>query len=170
MDLIRLKRIYNFWCSMLVLHKLLYVLFTLWHFYAFSGTNLLTRCHGANSLFFAIFVFQKRYIGNILRIGQTLFHETYCKSPPSSPRDRQGPEPLPGTLSERGNITGGLIHHHASLQSDALIRPFCITIFFIIIYRYSLIYFIFRDDTYVISSVFTCWWSLGDLLPESGFC
>jgi hypothetical protein len=26
---IRLKRIYNFWCSMLVLHQLLHVLFTL---------------------------------------------------------------------------------------------------------------------------------------------
>jgi hypothetical protein len=44
--------------------------YSLWHFYAFSGTNLLTRCHSASSLFFAIFVFQKSYTGNILRIGQ----------------------------------------------------------------------------------------------------
>jgi hypothetical protein len=44
--------------------------YTLWHFYAFSGTNLLTRCHSASSLFSAIFVFQKSYIGNILRIGR----------------------------------------------------------------------------------------------------
>jgi hypothetical protein len=29
--------------------------YTLWHFYAFSGTNLLTRCHSASSLFSAIF-------------------------------------------------------------------------------------------------------------------
>jgi hypothetical protein len=43
--------------------------FTLWHFYAFSGTNLLTRCHSASSLFSAVFVFQKSYTGNILRIG-----------------------------------------------------------------------------------------------------
>jgi hypothetical protein len=31
--------------------------YTSWHFYAFSGTNLLTRCHSASSLFFAVFVF-----------------------------------------------------------------------------------------------------------------
>jgi hypothetical protein len=44
--------------------------YTLWHFYAISGTNLLTRCHSASSLFSAVFVFQKSYIGNILGIGR----------------------------------------------------------------------------------------------------
>jgi hypothetical protein len=44
--------------------------YTLWHFYAFSGTNLLTSRHSASSLFSAIFVFQKSYTGNILRIGR----------------------------------------------------------------------------------------------------
>jgi hypothetical protein len=44
--------------------------YTSWRFYAFSGTNLLTRCHSASSLFSAIFVFQKSYTGNILRIGR----------------------------------------------------------------------------------------------------
>jgi hypothetical protein len=44
--------------------------YTSWYFYAFSGTNLLTRCHSVNSLFSAVFVFQKSYIGNILRIGR----------------------------------------------------------------------------------------------------
>jgi hypothetical protein len=29
--------------------------YTSWHIYAFSGTNLLTRCHSASSLFSAIF-------------------------------------------------------------------------------------------------------------------
>jgi hypothetical protein len=43
--------------------------YTLWHFYAFSETNLLTRCHSASSLFSAVFVFQKSYTGNILEIG-----------------------------------------------------------------------------------------------------
>jgi hypothetical protein len=33
--------------------------YTSWHFYAFSETNLLTRCHSASSLFSAVFVFQK---------------------------------------------------------------------------------------------------------------
>jgi hypothetical protein len=44
--------------------------YTSWHFYAFSGTNLLARCHSASSLFSAIFVFQKSYTGNILGIGR----------------------------------------------------------------------------------------------------
>jgi hypothetical protein len=44
--------------------------YTSWHFYAFSRTNLLTRCHGVSSLFSAVFVFQKSYTGNILGIGQ----------------------------------------------------------------------------------------------------
>jgi hypothetical protein len=30
----------------------------------------------------------------------SIFHETYCKPPPSSTRDREGPEALPGTLPE----------------------------------------------------------------------
>jgi hypothetical protein len=29
--------------------------YTLWHFYAFSGTNLLTRCHSASSCFLQFF-------------------------------------------------------------------------------------------------------------------
>jgi hypothetical protein len=33
--------------------------YTSWHFYAFSGTNLLTSRHSASSLFSAVFVFQK---------------------------------------------------------------------------------------------------------------
>jgi hypothetical protein len=68
--LIRLKHIYNFWCSILVYEPFaLCFVYTLWRFYAFFGTNLLTRCHGASSLFFAIFVFQKSYTRNILGIG-----------------------------------------------------------------------------------------------------
>jgi hypothetical protein len=46
------------------------------------------------------------------------FHETYCKPPPSSTRDQEGPEALPGTLPERGIIARGLLHHHACLRSD----------------------------------------------------
>ena len=33
--------------------------YTSWHFYAFSGTNLLTSCHSASSLFSAVFRFWK---------------------------------------------------------------------------------------------------------------
>jgi hypothetical protein len=34
------------------------------------------------------------------------------------PEDREGPEDLPSTLSERGIATGGLLHRHACLRSD----------------------------------------------------
>jgi hypothetical protein len=50
--------------------------------------------------------------------AQTLFQKTYCKPPPSSRQDREGPEALPGTLSERVITTGGLVHHYACLRSD----------------------------------------------------
>jgi hypothetical protein len=50
--------------------------------------------------------------------AQTLFQKTYCKPPPSSTQDREGPEALLGTLPERGITIGGLLHHHACLRSD----------------------------------------------------
>jgi hypothetical protein len=46
------------------------------------------------------------------------FPETHCDPPPSSTRDREGPEALPGTLPERGIATGGLLHRHACLRHD----------------------------------------------------
>jgi hypothetical protein len=68
---IPLKHIYNFLCSMLVYTQFaLCFVYTSWRFYAFSGTNLLTRCHSTSSLFSAIFVFQKIYTRNILGIGR----------------------------------------------------------------------------------------------------
>jgi hypothetical protein len=155
-------------------------------FYAFSGTNLLTRCHSASSLFSAIFVFQKSYTWNILGIGRNKsrtsrnlpklpevqrgdgggatgrphhqgarpspwprrpvvraprptsgaapspiktprrekpkdpinFQETHHDPPPSSTRDREGLEALPGTLPKREIATGGLLHRHACLRRD----------------------------------------------------
>jgi hypothetical protein len=46
------------------------------------------------------------------------FLETHRDPPPSSTRDREGPEALPGTLSERGIATEGLLHRHACLRRD----------------------------------------------------
>jgi hypothetical protein len=34
------------------------------------------------------------------------------------PKDREGPEALPGTLPKRGIATRGLLHHHACLRRD----------------------------------------------------
>jgi hypothetical protein len=50
--------------------------------------------------------------------AQTIFQKTYCKPPPSSMRDREGPEALPSTLPKREITTGGLLHHHACIRSD----------------------------------------------------
>ena len=57
--MIRLQRIHNFLCSMLCYIMLLHVLYAFYIVYAFSGTNLLTRCHSASSLFSAVFGFRK---------------------------------------------------------------------------------------------------------------
>jgi hypothetical protein len=46
------------------------------------------------------------------------FPETHRDLPPSSTRDREGPEALPGTLLEWGITTGGLLHCHACLRRD----------------------------------------------------
>jgi hypothetical protein len=158
-------------------------LYTSWHFYAFSGTNLLTRCHSASSCFLLFLFFRKvtqeifselnktkaevpnyptrrqspkerrtkgrphlvvaratprprhqgcdplvhlltspfclfnPLDGKTLK-AQTLFQKTYCRPPPLSMRDREGPEALPGTLPEWGITTRGLLYHHACLWSD----------------------------------------------------
>jgi hypothetical protein len=46
------------------------------------------------------------------------FPETHRDPPPTSTRDREGPEALPGTLRERGIATRGLLHRHACLRCD----------------------------------------------------
>jgi hypothetical protein len=63
--------------------------YTSWCFYAFSRTNLLMRCHSASSLFSAIFVFQKSYTGNILRIGGNKNQTSYFSSTRRSPKMRR---------------------------------------------------------------------------------
>jgi hypothetical protein len=65
-----------------MLHACLYTIcfvffYTSWRFYAFSRTNLLTRCHSASSLFSVVFVFQKSYTGNILGIGRNKSQNSY---------------------------------------------------------------------------------------------
>jgi hypothetical protein len=46
------------------------------------------------------------------------FLETHRDPPPSSTRDRESTEALPGTLPERGIATGGHLHRHACLRRD----------------------------------------------------
>jgi hypothetical protein len=160
--------------------------YTSWHFYVFSGTNLLTRCHSASSCFLLFLCFRKvtQKIFSELdktkakvpifldtrcstkqrlrgargqphhRVARatpwpchqvvrppgpppdiapppicslrwenpkdpTNFPETYREPPSLSTQNREGPEALLGNLPERGITTGGLLHHHACLWSDA---------------------------------------------------
>jgi hypothetical protein len=84
-----------------MLHACLYticfvVCYTLWHFYAFIGTNLLTRRHSASSLFSAIFVFQKSYTWNILGIGRNKSRTSYFSRTQVEVQSRDGGGPGPG--------------------------------------------------------------------------
>jgi hypothetical protein len=59
-----------------MLHACLYTIcfvfcYTLWCFYAIFWTNPLTRCHSANSLFFAVFVFRKSYTEIFSELDET---------------------------------------------------------------------------------------------------
>jgi hypothetical protein len=75
--------------------------YTSWHFYAFFGTNLLTRCHCAGSLFSVVFVFQKSYIGNILEIGWNKSRTS--RNLPKLPENWKGDGKEPGGgLTTRG--------------------------------------------------------------------
>jgi hypothetical protein len=77
--------------------------YTSWHFYAFSVTNLLTRCHSASALFSAVFVFQKSYTGNILGIGQNKSQTSrnLSKLPENQREDGEGPR-AGHTIGRRG--------------------------------------------------------------------
>jgi hypothetical protein len=81
-----------------MLHACLYTIcflfcYTSWHFYAFSGTNLLMRWHSASSLFSAIFVFQKSYTEIILGIGRNKSRTSFFLEASRSPKmRRRGPE------------------------------------------------------------------------------
>jgi hypothetical protein len=68
--------------------------YTSWYFYAFSGTNLLTSRYSVSSLFSAVFVFQKSYTENILKIGRNKFLKSYFsrKLPEIRRGDGVGPQ------------------------------------------------------------------------------
>jgi hypothetical protein len=77
--------------------------YTSWHFYAFFGTNLLARCHSVSSLFSVVFVFQKSYTRNILRIGQNKSQTSryLTKLPEDRRGDGEGPR-VGHTVERRG--------------------------------------------------------------------
>jgi hypothetical protein len=79
--------------------------YTSWRFYAFSGTNLLTRCHSASSLFSAVFMFQKSYTRNILGIGRNKSRTSRYLTKLPEDRRGDGDEPEAG-LTTRGRGPG----------------------------------------------------------------
>jgi hypothetical protein len=91
-----------------MLHACLYTIYfmfyyTSWYFYAFSGTNLLTRRHSASSLFSAVFVFQKSYTGNILGIERNKSRTSYFSRTRVGVQSRDRGGPGPGhSLGRRG--------------------------------------------------------------------
>jgi hypothetical protein len=74
--------------------------YTLWHFYVFFGTNLLTSRHSVSSLFSTVFVFQKSYTGNILGIGRNQSQSSRYFT--ELPENRRGDE-----VGPRGALTPG---------------------------------------------------------------
>jgi hypothetical protein len=81
--------------------------YTSWRFYVFFETNLLTRCHSASSLFSVVFVFQKSYTANILRIGRNKSQTS--RNLPKLPENRRGDGEGPQaghTVGRRGPSPG----------------------------------------------------------------
>jgi hypothetical protein len=129
--LIRLKCIYNFWCSMLVYAPFALCFVTLRGiFYAFFGKPIdeMPQCQFP---VFCCFVFQKSYIGNILGIGrneaQTFYffwtqdkdrrraggglgtHHTRGGAPPFWPHQSLWPPPLRLFKSFRSRNPNGIV-------------------------------------------------------------
>jgi hypothetical protein len=92
-----------------MLHACLYIIcfgfcYTSWCFYAFSRTNLLTRCHSASSLFSAVFCFRKATQEIFLELDETKVKV------PIFPEAWQSPK-----LRRRG--TRGQAHHRVARPS-----------------------------------------------------
>jgi hypothetical protein len=100
--------------------------YTLWHFYVISGTNLLTRCHSVSSLFSAIFVFQKSYIGNILRIGWNKFQKSYFSRKLPENRKGVGVGPRGALTPERHGPGPGRATYVWGGPGSPLTMPLCL--------------------------------------------
>jgi hypothetical protein len=104
-----------------MLHAYFYTIFlvfhyTLWRFYAISRTNLLTRCHSVSSLFSAVFVFQKSYIGNILGIGRNKFRNSYFSRTEDEDQTGAGEGPKAGhTIGAAAQPLAAPTHGEATL-------------------------------------------------------
>jgi len=64
-------------------------IYTSYHFYAFSGTNLLTRCHSASSLFSAVFGFRKLLLEIFSELHETKGQVPIFPTRTRSPKERR---------------------------------------------------------------------------------
>ena len=74
---------------------------TSYHFYAFSGTNLLTRCHSASCLFSTVFGFRKVVKEIFSELDETktqspIFPDTFTKTKGESEEGTGVPTPCGG--------------------------------------------------------------------------
>jgi hypothetical protein len=63
--------------------------YTLWHFYAFSGTNLLKRCHSASSYFLLFLCFRKVTHEIFLELDETKPEVPIFPNTRRSPKQRR---------------------------------------------------------------------------------
>jgi hypothetical protein len=78
--------------------------YTSWRFYAFSGTNLLTRCHSASSLFSAVLCFRKATQEIFSELDKTkakppIIYRSFQKTEEDTERG-QGPASPPGGAAQ----------------------------------------------------------------------
>jgi hypothetical protein len=111
-----------------MLHACIYTIcfvfcYTSWRFYAFSGTNLLTRRHSVSFLFSAVFVFQKATQEIFSKLDETkaeppIFPEHESKSKAETEGARTWPHPRAARPSP------GPRHHGVSPPVHLLVPPF----------------------------------------------
>ena len=76
--------------------------YTSWHFYAFSGTNLLTRCHSASSCFLLFLYFRKVVLEIFSELDETKPEVPILLSRTRSPKEtRSGPGRQPHQVVAR---------------------------------------------------------------------
>jgi hypothetical protein len=87
--------------------------YTLWHFYAFSGTNLLTRCHSVSFCFLLFLYFRKVTQEIFLELDETkaklpIFSNTKMESKAETERGQEAATPGGGAGAPLAAPPGGV--------------------------------------------------------------
>ena len=107
---------------------------TLYYFYAFSGTNLLTRCQSASSVFPSVFGFRNIYTENIVKIRGNFSSEhitsgSFRKTEEHLGGGPRGPHPTrarPGVWSRPARVWGPWLapgSHPSPIYSPRHVNP-----------------------------------------------